>query len=255
MFSIIESNIFKTYSIMKVTYLSHSGFIVTLPDALLVFDYLNDPAHALHKALDANPQLPVIFFVSHSHNDHFNPGIFEMAQNHNRTYVISNDVKAMRIPSTLAVAGMSAGDRVEDLPGGIKVTAYGSTDKGVSFLVTTSSDETIFHAGDLNLWQWKEESTQREINEARNAFDVIVNRIASEVDNIDVAMFPVDNRQGNGYAEGASIFLSKIKVRNFFPMHFGHDYKEACDFDLYVPENSPTQPHCLHTPGSSVTVE
>lgn len=238
---------------IKVTYLDHSGFTLTLPNVILVFDYYRDPAHALHKILNANPDKPVVFFVSHHHNDHYNPGIFEIAQNHNRTYVLSNDVPARNIPSTLAVQGMSAGDYVENLPGDISVKAYGSTDEGVSFMVTTKEGKKIFHAGDLNDWHWQDESTEREVRKADEAFRVIVNRIASETPDIDIAMFPVDARLGSDYARGARIFLDTINVKNFFPMHFGGDYKEACDFKSY--DTTPdTTCYCLHDPGHSVEI-
>ncbi|MDE5744242.1 MAG: MBL fold metallo-hydrolase, partial [Paramuribaculum sp.] len=78
----------------KVTYLDHSGFAVQLPDVILVFDYYRDPSHALHKILENNPDTPIVFFVSHRHKDHYNTGIYEMAQNHRRVYVTSNDVPA-----------------------------------------------------------------------------------------------------------------------------------------------------------------
>ncbi len=45
-------------------------------------------------------------------------------QNHTRYYVISNDVPAKEIPSTLDVAGVSAGDTIDTLPDGITVKAY-----------------------------------------------------------------------------------------------------------------------------------
>lgn len=93
---------------MKVTYLDNSGFVIALNDAILVFDYYRDPSHALNKILGDKPDAPVVFFVSHRHPDHYNPGIYEIAQNHRRVYVMSNDVPAMKIPSTLEVQGMSA---------------------------------------------------------------------------------------------------------------------------------------------------
>ncbi len=238
---------------IKVTYLDHSGFAITLPEVILVMDYYRDPAHALHKILNANEGKPVVFFVSHHHNDHYNPGIFEIAQNHARTYVLSNDVPAKNVPSTLAVQGMSAGDYVEDLPGGISVKAYGSTDEGVSFMVTTADGKKIFHAGDLNDWHWQDESMEREVRKADEAFRKIVNRIASETAEIDIAMFPVDSRLGTDYARGARILLETIKVKNFFPMHFWGDYKEACDFGSYA-DTAETTCYCLHEPGHSVEI-
>lgn len=234
----------------RVTYLEHSAFAVTLSDAILVFDYVRDPSHALKRILDKNPELPVIFFATHNHPDHYSKSVYEIAQNHNRTYVLSNDIPAMNVPTTLSVAGISAGDVIDNLPGGVSVKAYKSTDKGVSLLVTTSTGQKIFHAGDLNDWTWSEESTEREIRKADEEFKVIVNHIASEVPAVDIAMFPVDVRQGADYARGARYFLQAIKVHDFFPMHFNGDYHKACDFADYAPEG--VSCHCLHEPGESI---
>lgn len=46
---------------MKVTYLDNSGFVITLKDAILVFDYYRDPSHALNKILGDKPDAPVVF--------------------------------------------------------------------------------------------------------------------------------------------------------------------------------------------------
>lgn len=235
----------------KVTYLDHSGFAVTTDDAILVFDYYRDPAHALHKLLSHHAELPVVFFATHRHPDHFNPSIFEMAQDRRRVYVLSNDIRPQYIPSNLAVQGMSHGDVVEDLPGCKRVKAYGSTDVGISFFVTLTDGTTVFHAGDLNLWHWKDQYTDRQVVKAGEKFDRVLNQIKSEVSEIDIVMFPVDPRQGTDFAEGAHRFLNAVKVKHFFPMHFWGEYHEACDFPAYAPDDA-TQYHCLHTPGHSV---
>ncbi|MDE6153798.1 MAG: MBL fold metallo-hydrolase [Muribaculaceae bacterium] len=78
----------------KITYLDHSGFAVVTPTAILVFDYYRDPAHSLKKVLHEYPSRPVIFLVSHHHEDHFNRDIFDLAQDHKRTYVLSNDIES-----------------------------------------------------------------------------------------------------------------------------------------------------------------
>lgn len=238
----------------KVTYLDHSGFAVQLPEVILVFDYYRDPSHALHKILENNPDTPVVFFVSHQHKDHYNTGIYELAQNHRRVYVTANDVPARAIPSTLEVAGMSAGDRIEGLPGGISVKAYPSTDSGVSFLVETSAGKKIFHAGDLNLWHWKDESTKEEIKKSEAAFQKALHRISSENPALDIAMFPVDPRLGTDFGEGAKEFLTAIKVANFFPMHFWGMKDEAKTFLSTIQEDN-SKIDFIYTPGASVEIK
>lgn len=240
---------------ITVTYLDHSGFAVRIPDALLVFDYYRDPSHALHKLLTKYPDTPVVFFVSHHHHDHFSTGIFEMAQNHRRVYVVSNDVPAKNIPSTLEVAGMSAGDVIDRLPGDITVKAYHSTDEGVSYMVTLPDGKKIFHAGDLNDWHWQDESTPREVEVAENYFKRVLHRIAEENPEVNVAMFPVDARLGTDYARGARLYLQAVKTANFIPMHFGGKYQEACDFQAYGEGCTSTRFYCLHTPGETAEID
>lgn len=232
----------------KVTYLSHSGFAVTLDNAILVFDYYRDPSHALHRILNDNPDKPVAFFVTHRHKDHFKPEIFEIAQNHERVYIISNDVPAQNIPSTVAVQGMSHGDYIEGVLGSLAVRAYGSTDEGVSFMVTTADGTNIFHAGDLNDWNWDVKTKESAKEHAK--FEKIVNRIASNTPEVNIAFFPVDVRLGKEAGAGAKYFMSKVKVDDFFPMHFNGDYKEACDFANYAPDD--VSCHCLREPGQSI---
>lgn len=241
---------------MRITYLAHSGFMVETDDVIMVFDYYRDPAHAVVKALEKRPEVPVVFFVSHHHEDHYNPEIFNLAQNHERVYVLSNDVLARDTNSRLAIQGMSAGDVVENLPANLSVKAYPSTDQGVSFMVSTRSGRKIFHAGDLNLWHWKEESTEREVAEATAAFKKVIDRIAAETPSIDVAFFPVDVRQGKDFAQGAAEFVETVHVKNFFPMHFDGDARLACDFGVYpFHTNVDTTFQCLHDPGQSINLE
>ena len=238
----------------KVTYLSHSGFVVANADVVMVFDYCHDPSHALTRLLDADENLykPVVFFDTHYRRDRRMPDMFEIAQNHKRVYVMSNDIPAKVIPKTLDVAGMSAGDYIEELPGGLSVRAYGSTDRGVSFLVTTKDGEKIFYAGDLNDWHWVDLPTLKEQAAAHSRFEKLVHRVASDNPEIDIAMFPVDTRLGTDYAAGARYFLDNVKVEDFFPMHFDGDPHKACDFAAYAPKDVAC--HCLYEPGESITL-
>lgn len=156
---------------IKVTYLDHSGFVVATPQAYLVFDFYKDPDKKFEHAIDADRKLPVIFFVSHHHPDHFNKSIFELCQDRDHAYVLSNDIFSDLVPQKgLSVAWVSAGDVIDSLPGGITVKAYGSTDAGVSFMVTLADGSRVFHAGDLNDWHWQDESSERELRkQSRNS--------------------------------------------------------------------------------------
>lgn len=238
---------------MKVTYLDNSGFVITTDKVIMVFDYYRDQSHSLNHILGNMPEAPVVFFATHRHPDHYNPDIYEIAQNHRRVYVLSNDIPAMKVPSTLEVQGMSKGDYVENLPGGLSVKAYGSTDEGVSYLVTLPDGRKIFHGGDLNDWHWQDESTFKEVEAANVAFTKILNRIAEDNAEIFLAMFAVDPRQGSDYARGARQFLDRIKVDNFIPMHFNGRSDEACQFADYA--SAAGHSYCLATPGHSIELK
>ncbi len=149
---------------------------------------------------------------------------------------------------------MTPGDIIDSIPGIRQVKAYGSTDAGVSYAITLEDGSVIFHAGDLNDWHWSEESTKEEIAKAEAKFTTIVNRIAEEIPEIKIAMFPVDARMGADFARGAEIFLTKVKVDNFFPMHFWGEPQKACDFASYVPPVAHTKCYCLDKPGQSVEI-
>lgn len=238
---------------VEITYLDHSGFALAIPGAVLVFDYYRDPQRALPQLLMKHPDLPVTFFVSHHHQDHFNPEIFSLAETRQRTYIISDDTDGFAMPEGHLINRVSPGSILPDLPGGITVTAFGSTDEGVSFLVESQSHITIFHAGDLNDWHWQDESTPAEVNAADAAFDNILSEIASVVNHVDIAMFPVDPRQGSDYARGARKFLHTIPATYFIPMHFDSDHEAGCDSAEIASGESVTV-KCMYQPGESATL-
>ncbi len=236
----------------KVTYLDHSAFAVSVKDAILVFDYTTDPGRHLRHLMEQQPEAEVIFFVTHHHADHFNQSIFELAQSRRHAYVLSNDIDSKLVPDKgLQVAWMSKGDVIEQIPGIKSVEAFGSTDKGVSYVITADDGTTIFHAGDLNDWSGFADDA-KEAHKDVEAFRVIVDRIAEKYPSIDVAMFPVDARLGDSATAGAEYFLNRIKVADFFPMHFNGAPEKSCDFAAYVP--SRTKAFCLTSPGKSVEV-
>ena len=237
---------------ITVTYLDHSGFVVDREEVAVVFDYYRDPSDALKRILEANPKKPVLFFVSHCHEDHFNHAIFNMAQNHQRMYVLSDDINGNGIGDSLPVAWIHDGGAIERLPGNVSVRAFGSTDKGVSYYVTFNDGTTCFHAGDLNYWHWQDESTVKEVRTAYAGFVHEMQRIMALTRSIDIVFFPVDPRQGTDYANGARLFMENIDVANFFPMHFWGDASAVTCFEDYATDN--TVCHALTMPGASVDI-
>lgn len=183
----------------KVTYLERNGFIVESDEVILVFDMHSDPSHALHHALSKSPDKPVIFLVtSYGEIGHHGHSIYELAQNHKRTYVMSNDVLPQNAPDTLAIAGMSAGDTVENLSGDVRVHAFATGEKGeIAFLVTDGKGKRIFHAGELDS-------------------GVAVDRIAAEIDSLDLAFLECPKSNPGSQTP---LFIEKVKVHYVVPMH------------------------------------
>ena len=70
----------------------------------------------------------------------------------------------------------------------------------------------IFHAGDLNNWHWKEESTEGEVREAENAYLAELELLARRTNRVDLATFPVDPRLGQEYMLGAKQFVDHFRV-------------------------------------------
>lgn len=215
---------------VAVTYLFHSGFCVTLPDRYLVFDYFMDTVDAGQKRhLSTGVISPSMFelkpatvFVSHAHEDHYNPVVLKwQADGRKVNYVFSDD-----IPSRIeGVHRISAGQtiQVDDMV----VKAYPSTDRGVCFVVEVSGMK-IFHAGDFNFWHWKNDVGATQVAYARKAFLDIMNQLQDQ--SFDIAFFPVDARMGEGFSLGAEYFVKATKPKYFFPMHFSMHPQESIAF-------------------------
>lgn len=212
--------------VVNVTYYHHSGFSVSLDDVLLVFDYWTGEHGELPEQKRITPAFlesfrEVVVFISHDHPDHMDPVVFEWRKIVPVTYVVSADM-----PVGTRGKRMAPGDEIT-LSDKVSVKAFDSTDLGVSFLVNLCGIH-IFHAGDLNFWHWREESTVREIEEADEAFRTAVDPIMKE--NIDVAFFPVDPRQGKLFDAGANYFIMSVKPRLLIPMHFWNRAEIATEF-------------------------
>ena len=203
---------------LQITYLRHSGVAVRTHDTLLVFDDAQGPpqdSDALANGRITRQLIAThartIFFVSHAHADHFNPAIYDLpGEEAGAHYVLGYD-----LPKKYRGNRLKPGDTRK--VAGIAVTAYGSTDEGVSFLVDVDG-WSIFHAGDLNLWHWREESTPKEIEQAEKDFYAATAPLIGQ--EIDFAFFPVDPRMGEMSDAGALYFLMHVKPRVMIPMHW-----------------------------------
>lgn len=220
---------------MKITYIWHDSFIVECRSVNLLFDYWKDPLvepGEMPAALQSlSKTKPLVIFVSHGHKDHYNPEIFDwFDQFSNVTYIVSSDVY-MRIRHIISPRGAYTGSkvpatRVKRLATGehfsnryVDVSAMYSTDLGNSYLVTAGG-KTLFHAGDLNAWIWKDESTPEQVEHSLNLFRKAIVPLRRATKDIDICFFPVDSRLGRDYFTGAKIMTEEFNIANFIPMHF-----------------------------------
>lgn len=221
---------------MILRYIHHDCFVIETRRTILIFDFWKAPRFpdfpfCFTEAPEGEPQRSIYVFVSHHHKDHFRREIFEWAQRRpDIRFIISRDVeKYVRYmlreggtyrgfrPERSQVTVMREGESFEDE--NLKVEAFGSTDIGNSYMVTVDG-KRIFHAGDLNAWVWKDESTPAEIEAALRDFNAVLAPIEARYSSIDLAMFPEDPRLGRDYDEGARIFRSRFDIGWFVPMHY-----------------------------------
>ena len=213
----------------QIYYIYHSGFAIKTKNYFLIFDYYKDPiennkTHVSDKnhqrgsvlsAENIKAMKNVIVFSSHSHGDHFNPSIFKWEKyNSDIQYILSNDINADKDKSNYSFIEEGKEKSYKD----VYVKAYGSTDIGISFLVKVDG-LTIFHAGDLNWWHWKEDSLEEQLS-AESAFKAQIKKLKEE-DSVDIAFFPVDPRLEEFYYIGGEYFANEIKPKLLIPMHFG----------------------------------
>lgn len=235
---------------LKVTYHYNSGFSIRVGSTLLVFDYWEGESRRLGEVGRLNTTIlsafeQVFIFITHGHPDHLDPIVYDWRDAvKNITYIVSDD-----LPIGKRGRRMSPESEIA-LTQDIHVKAFGSTDLGVSYLVTAYG-MNIFHAGDLNLWHWRQESSLREIEAAEQAFYAACEPIPAGV--IDLCLFPVDPRQGFMYDAGANHFILTKKPRLFIPMHWQDRPEVAVDFARRA-RTPQTEVLAMTHPGESATV-
>lgn len=205
---------------MTITYIHHSGYLLETEQALLLFDFVEGALPPLDPAKD------LFVFVSHRHEDHFSPKIFDLAATHPRIrFILSDDIWQNKVPEHLHGLSwfMDPGNVLEwKEGGGLRVTAFKSTDEGVAFMVETGG-YTIYHAGDLNNWRWNGEELAWNNNMSTN-YRRELEKIKASGFHPDVAMVPLDGRQEDLFYLGLDDFMRTVGAEMVFPMHFWEDF-------------------------------
>ncbi len=197
---------------MKLRHIYHSGFLVEINNNILIFDCL-DPSVTKY----FSPSSKVYVFTSHSHSDHYSKMIFDWEKEYSQiNYILSDDIQISNKGKNYYFMDKYESLNVDNL----KIQSFGSTDKGVSFLVSLDGVK-IFHAGDLNWWHWKNDSPKAQKKEEED-FKYEVGKLIGK--DIDVAFIPVDPRLEEEYYLGAEYFAKTINPRLLVPMHFSDDF-------------------------------
>lgn len=210
---------------MKVTYLYHSGFLVEYENCAFLFDYIRGELPTLPA------QMPLFVFSSHSHGDHFCRDIFRMfADRPNTMFILAkqipmteNRMRNLGLTQKACLIRLSADAETHlmDRQGApIVIKTLASTDMGVAFLVEYQNHR-LYHAGDLNDWQWEEEDPAWN-RQMHLRFRKQMEKLRGMP--IYLAFAPLDPRQGKAGYAGLRTLLQTADVKNVIPMHMWGDY-------------------------------
>ena len=218
---------------MKVTYLSHSGFLVELEGVGLLFDWWKGELPPLPA------DKPLAVFASHRHPDHFDPRMFTLDGAHTR-FVLGKGIRLTDRnrerwgvgEDTVERCRILCGGETAEIFPGVTVETLPSTDEGVAFLVAAEG-QTVFHAGDLNWWHWEGEDPAWNRN-----METDFKRYTQPLQGrkIDLAMLPLDPRLGEDGFRGPKYFLELADIRRFLPMHQWDDYDFTSAFLRKYPQ-------------------
>ena len=224
---------------VKVTYIEHSGFLLETDKAGFLFDYYRG------EIPEINPHLPLFVFVSHKHQDHYNPEIFKLMKKYpSAHYILSRDVPVKWQIAGYREQGISLEEHITvmkkhttaQLPiadGGIlQITTLKSTDEGVAYLLSCDG-QTFYHGGDYNLWVWEGESDQYNRNMEQAYYGELETLKGRH---IDVAFVPLDPRLGGTAFLGLKTFLDATETVRVFPMHMWQEYDIIRRFLQRYPE-------------------
>ena len=232
---------------MLITYIGHSGFLVETEEIYLVFDCVapigSVSGEQMKFRAGTMPKLDgrkeIVVFVSHRHEDHYSHAIWQLRKIYPHVkYVISKDVPFS--PNVRKRLGLleedlhdilrAYGDQRYELKlyqgNKLQIETFYSTDEGVAYYLTLNG-HTIYHAGDLHLWVWDEESAAYN-KDMQNRFNRELEKLRGR--KTDVAFLLLDPRQGKDAYRGMDAYLSAMNVTYAFPMHVWGKYEIISDY-------------------------
>ena len=202
---------------MKITHIYHSGFVIELESTVLIFDWYSG------ELSDFDPGKKVFVFVTHGHADHYSSRIWTLRSRYEKICYILD----------CCTAPEQKGDNIFHVQPGrhyrirnTLVYAIRSNDEGVAYVVSAEG-YNFFHAGDLNIWHWKDSQDDQ------NAYSLKIYR--RQIEKIsgwcfDAAMIPLDPRLEDNAPNAIIEFMSTVECRHLFPMHYWNRREEAAAY-------------------------
>ena len=199
---------------MKINHIYHSGFVIELESTVLIFDWYSG------ELPDFDPGKKVFVFVTHGHADHYSSRIWTLRSRYEKICYILD----------CCTAPEQKGDNIFHVQPGrhyrirnTLVYAIRSNDEGVAYVVSAEG-YNFFHAGDLNIWHWKD------AQDDQNAYSLKIYR--RQIEKIsgwcfDAAMIPLDPRLEDNAPNAIIEFMSTVECRHLFPMHYWNRREEA----------------------------
>ncbi len=206
---------------MKITYIKNSGVLIELNTCCLLIDYYEGDIPSINK--------PLYVLVSHAHHDHYNEAIFTMF-NSNTNYILSNDIDYTNNNLNIIKVGPLSTYKINNI---LTIKTLKSTDEGIAFIIEIE-DKIIYHAGDLNLWLWNDES-----NEYNLKMEKMYLKQITKLNNyvFDLAFVPIDPRQEELMYLGLNSFLNNTMAKHIFPIHFGEKFYVTKYANKYITNN------------------
>jgi len=212
---------------LKLTFITHSAFLLEGECCALLFDYYGEGEVP-------STEKPLYVLSSHFHQDHYNKLIFTIPANE---YLISDTIKLKEVPEEKRSITRRLHEKERVKTEFFSLETFGSTDTGLSFYLTLDS-KRIYFAGDNNIWYWDEEDEHMK--------DDFFKKIEG-MGRVDIAFLAVDPRLEENAFLTLEAFDKLYLPELIVPMHAWKDYsinrrsKELCPKVLLLEHDNQTE--------------
>ncbi len=233
-----------------VTYIHHNCFLLEFAGSSYLFD-VPGPGHLPEDArrvlLEKVRGRDLLVFISHSHEDHFDPGLPRLLSGvASLGFVVSDDVEDM-FPDSVPPGSLVVEPDESYQWRGLNIETLMSNDLGVAFVIRDGG-RTVYYGGDLADWSWDSlgEKARRMTGEF---FRQAVQQVAGQ--DVQVAFSNVDDRLAN--LAGGPEFVRLVRPRVFVPMH---TFGKAAPLQQLLQELGPcpSEIFVYQRPGDSMVV-